>query len=138
VAATLGNPFQLHEDQKATIASEGLEITFDGVTDDSRCPMGMACYWEGQIISGVTLERNGKRLGYSQLSLYGENRPAEDSTVRIDAYEVSFIRFDPYPGANSPITQPTGTFTIRLAVQPTGATAVPSTATMPARPRPTS
>ena len=43
VPANLDEPFQLQVGQVAIFETEPLEIEFVGVTEDSRCPIGLDC-----------------------------------------------------------------------------------------------
>ena len=49
----LGRPFDVKAAEVATI--QGLHITFEGVSDDSRCPRGAQCVWAGDATVAVTL-----------------------------------------------------------------------------------
>jgi hypothetical protein len=51
----LGRPFDLRAANVVTL--QGLRITFDGVSDDSRCPRGTQCVWAGDAAAAVTLEK---------------------------------------------------------------------------------
>ena len=55
VQATLGEPFKLVLHQAAVFASEGLELRFEEVLEDSRCPPGMVCVWAGRVRVRVSL-----------------------------------------------------------------------------------
>ena len=43
----LGEEFSLSVGQTVGISGENLKITFDEVLQDSRCPAGAECIWEG-------------------------------------------------------------------------------------------
>jgi hypothetical protein len=45
----LSDEFSLSIGQKAVIEGEDLEITFKEVLEDSRCPTGVECIWEGRV-----------------------------------------------------------------------------------------
>jgi hypothetical protein len=51
----LGRPFDLKPSEAAKI--EGLQITFDGVSEDSRCPTGVQCMWAGDAAATFTLQK---------------------------------------------------------------------------------
>src|SRR4029434_8514422 len=48
-------PFDLKPAEIAKI--EGLQITFEGVTEDSRCPTGVQCVWAGDAAATFTLQK---------------------------------------------------------------------------------
>ena len=49
VPASLGQEFSLAIGQSALIKSENLKIQFAEVIEDSRCPKGVVCIWEGRV-----------------------------------------------------------------------------------------
>jgi hypothetical protein len=51
----LGRPFDVKVAESLRI--DGLQITFDGVTEDSRCPAGTQCVWAGDAAATFTLDR---------------------------------------------------------------------------------
>ena len=54
-APELGQPFDLKPAEVATI--DGLQITFEGVSEDSRCPRGTQCAWAGDAAASFTLQK---------------------------------------------------------------------------------
>ena len=50
-----GRPFEIKAAE--TVAIQGLRITFEGVSEDSRCPTGTQCVWAGDAAATLTLER---------------------------------------------------------------------------------
>ena len=51
----LGRPFEMKPAEVATI--QELRITFEGVSDDSRCPTGVQCAWAGDAAAAFTLRK---------------------------------------------------------------------------------
>jgi len=47
-AASLGQPFELAPGQPVTISETGLQVQFNAVTEDSRCPAQVQCIWAGR------------------------------------------------------------------------------------------
>ena len=50
-----GRPFEIRTAETVTV--QGLRITFDGVSEDSRCPTGAQCVWAGDAAAGFSLEK---------------------------------------------------------------------------------
>lgn len=63
VYANFGNQFNLKLNQSAIINSGEVKVTFLEVTEDSRCPSDLNCFWAGQIQVAVNILRNGHDLG---------------------------------------------------------------------------
>jgi hypothetical protein len=51
----LGRPFDVKPNEVARL--EGLQITFEGVAADSRCPTGVQCVWAGDATAVFTLQK---------------------------------------------------------------------------------
>ena len=59
VSINLNEEFYPSPGQKAVINSSGLEITFNRVLEDSRCPKGVECVWEGNGRVEISVNRQG-------------------------------------------------------------------------------
>jgi hypothetical protein len=68
----LGVPFRLTYGERKTIEPEGLNITFQELIEDSRCPRGVVCFWEGRVVFTLKVE-TGKDEGVLTFTL----RPSE-------------------------------------------------------------
>ncbi|MHB8086021.1 MAG: hypothetical protein ACYDHZ_09355 [Dehalococcoidia bacterium] len=49
VKASLNNEFSLAIGQSAGIQEERLTVKFDSIQEDSRCPRGATCIWQGRV-----------------------------------------------------------------------------------------
>ncbi len=59
MSAKLGQEFTLAPGQAAAITGESLQIRFLEVVNDSRCPTGVTCIWEGQVSCQVEVIYSG-------------------------------------------------------------------------------
>ena len=87
----LGHPFDMKPDEVVTI--QGLRITFEGVTNDSRCPTGVQCMWAGDAAAAFTLEK--PPAAAQQRTLHTNGRFEREITV--DAFVVRLDDVKPYP-----------------------------------------
>jgi len=86
-----GRPFEVAPAQQLTI--DGLQLTFEGVGEDSRCPTGADCAWAGDAAAAFTLEKPPAHALHRTLHTNGR---FERQTV----YEGYVVRLDdvrPYP-----------------------------------------
>lgn len=51
----LDRPFDVKAAEVVTV--QGVRITFEGVSEDSRCPTGATCVWAGDAAATFTLEK---------------------------------------------------------------------------------
>lgn len=96
---TLGQPFELRVGRTATVAGEGLTVSFQAVPSDSRCPTGVQCVWAGNAVVQVVLSKDGKAFG-AEL-----NTSMEPTSVDYLNYNVALVSLAPYPSSTSPIAQ---------------------------------
>lgn len=91
---SLDQPFELRVGRSATVAGEGLTVSFQAVPSDSRCPTGVQCVWAGNAVVQVVLSKDGKAFG-AEL-----NTNLEPTSVDYLNYNVALVSLAPYPTAN--------------------------------------
>jgi hypothetical protein len=91
--AGLGEIFRLQFGQTATVEGRDLEIVFEAVEADSRCPKGEACVWEGDAI--VRLSAKGAAGVEEKLELHTASKgPA---SVGYNGWSIRLVGLEPYP-----------------------------------------
>ena len=103
----LGHPFEMRPAEVVTI--QRVRITFDNVSDDSRCPAGASCMWAGDAAAVFTLEtppsaalhctlhtngRFDRETEYGGLIVRLEGikpHPREGATIRPDDYRATLV-----------------------------------------------
>lgn len=85
----LNRPFKIGLHQKLGLAGTNLAVEFAEVVEDSRCPRGVVCVWEGTSIIKLNVYDNGDldsiELEYDSKTVYG--------------YSFRFVGLKPYPGS---------------------------------------
>ena len=95
-AARLDEPFKLEEGESVAFTSESLEVRFDAMVADSRCPANVVCVWAGEATVAVTLAgANGEEVGKVELTL-GAHPDA--AYANVGDHSVTLMFLDPYPG----------------------------------------
>ena len=96
-----GEEFSLSLGERANIRGEDLSIVFADVLEDSRCPTGAQCPWQGQVKCSVLLSKGGSTYTetFTQMGLTAE--PATESAL---GYKFDF-RVEPYPEVGKEIAQ---------------------------------
>ncbi|MFC1932245.1 hypothetical protein ACFLXU_01260 [Chloroflexota bacterium] len=110
VKAPLGQEFSLAVAQTAVIRGENLKIKFEEVLEDSRCPRGVTCVWEGRVRCLVQLTDNDSS---EKIELTEHGLSAQSSEVTYKDYQFAF-HVIPYPEAGKEIT--TGEYRLLLSV----------------------
>ena len=87
----LGRPFDVKAAEVATI--QGLRITFEGVSEDSRCPRGAQCVWACDAAASFTLEK--PPAAAEQRTLHTSGRFEQQADY--DTFVVRLEDIKPYP-----------------------------------------
>ena len=96
---SLDQPFTLRVGRSATVAGEGLTVSFEAVPSDSRCPTGVQCVWAGNAVVQVVLSKDGKAFG-AEL-----NTSLEPTSVDYLNYNIRLVSLAPYPSSTNPSPQ---------------------------------
>ena len=122
----LGQPFALSPGQSVTLAGDELRIALDAVTDDSRCPQEIECYWAGEATLFGTLSQAGTDLGTFALVIGGGDLVSEQSTAFIGDYQITISALAPAPQAETSIAanEYAATLTVSLSAAASSAPAL--------------
>lgn len=91
----MGEGFTLGEGETAWIEGDVYQITVEEVLEDSRCPQGAECFWEGNAKVQV---RVGEEVYVLTL---GKLRPGDQDSVSIgDGLVLRVVSITPYPGSD--------------------------------------
>ncbi|MEH1813864.1 MAG: hypothetical protein V7K26_21145 [Nostoc sp.] len=101
VGTTLNTPFYLRYGRTAYLPTENIEIKFSKVIQDSRCPTDVTCIWQGQVIIGLDIIKNGQQVSTLTLTLV----PGRDALPIqfLDKYSVKLTQVSPYPNSKKVI-----------------------------------
>ncbi len=98
VHAALGETIVLAVGQSATIRAESVNIRFDRVVEDSRCPVGVTCVWEGDAVVRLVVVQ-GATTATVDLHLN-----ATASRERVEGrYKIRLVDLQPQPTGAKPI-----------------------------------
>lgn len=98
-SVSLDVPFTLSPGEQVTVPECGATMTFDRVREDSRCPSGVACVWEGDAIVMLTLEQGAER---TELALHTARHPGPTEAA-IGSCRVELVTLAPEPRSGSRI-----------------------------------
>ena len=91
-----GEPVELEIGQSAQIKGDSGELilTFVEVAEDSRCPEGATCVWEGKAAVSVHLSSSG---GTDELVEMRIRAGHESTSSVVDNWRITFLDLLPYP-----------------------------------------
>ena len=93
VKSHLGEEFSLKSGQTAVISGENLKIEFIEVTEDSRCPKGATCIWEGRVTALVEISKEGSTQRFELTEPGLTDAPARET---FKEYDITY-KIEPYP-----------------------------------------
>lgn len=100
VSTGLGEPLQLACGQSIRLEEVGIELAFVAVEEDSRCPKGAQCIWEGRAVAAFTLVTEGGTALSFSLELRAGH--PEGAVAEVGGYRVELCAVEPYPVLGQP------------------------------------
>jgi len=105
-----GESITLEIGKSSDIQADLLTITFDKLVEDSRCPTGVECFWEGQatvqfLVNETTTLDLIMRAGHEDL--------AKDT---LDNYIYTLLDVSPYPNMTDNLPLPEDAYTVEIQV----------------------
>ena len=108
---SLGQEFSLRIGESASIRGEELQIRFLEVTEDSRCPTGVVCIWEGRVsgLLDITYRESLHRVELTEPGL--TSWPPE---YPFNEYKIAY-HVEPYPQAGIEIAEEEYRLVLRIS-----------------------
>ena len=98
--ARLGKEFSIKAGQQLKLDGVDFQVKFVGVPQDSRCPTGVNCVWEGN--AEVALNFSYEKCA-TNLTLNTHNSPQTVQEGKAGGFRVKLIKLDPYPHSEKKI-----------------------------------
>lgn len=103
--------FTLRPGQAAEVNGTAVRITFDKVTDDSRCPTDVTCIWEGDATVHLKVKTQADEVTAQVHTNEGGERSRK---VAAGDFVVTLLRLEPAPRSTQPIEA--GAYRVTLRV----------------------
>lgn len=82
----LGKLFKVKLGEVAHLENENLTISITEILEDSRCPVGTNCVWEGQVRAAIKVEIEGRV--FNKEIIY---RSGRDMPLKVEDYSIRFF-----------------------------------------------
>jgi len=82
----LGEPFEIGNEEKVSLGKGDFSIMVAELIEDSRCPVGMTCIWEGLIKLKLNVQKNDK-IYTKEITMRG----SRSATIEVDGYEIKLL-----------------------------------------------
>ena len=97
----VGEEVTLKMNEMVMIQPEGILLTFRDVTEDSRCPEGVTCIWQGRAVVQLLLAGRGESV---ETRLATKNtQPKPPSAVTVMGLDIYMRDVMPYPTIDYPV-----------------------------------
>lgn len=83
---------RLEKGKQATVKKEKLTVKFVSVVEDSRCPEGATCVWQGNAKISLLVGKKGKSSKTVELNTLG--RPEFPSETNYLNYKIKLVSLD--------------------------------------------
>lgn len=100
VSAMPADTIEVRAGASVTIGAKRFTLTFNRVEEDSRCPTGVTCVWEGDAIVVLTIAR-GRQPG-TVVRLH-TNPSMKKQDARHEGLTIRLVDLLPYPRAGEAI-----------------------------------
>jgi len=80
--------------------AENIWISFDSLKTDSRCPIGVTCFWEGNAEISLRLFNNEFNIPFNL-----NTNPSFINDTTIHSYHIELIDLSPYPHIDCQFTE---------------------------------
>jgi hypothetical protein len=96
----LNEEFTLAPGQMASVTGTNVRLTFDRVSEDSRCPMDVNCIWEGDAVVVLKVKVEAEEATREVHTQGGASRSRK---APVGAYMVTLVRLEPAPQSTAAI-----------------------------------
>ena len=87
-------PFKITQKKGVQFENDDLKLSFDAITEDSRCPEGATCVWEGQAKAALTVTT---KSGSEKIVMVRKGGQKENSVAEVGHYRIYLAAVNPYP-----------------------------------------
>ncbi|MBD1891693.1 hypothetical protein [Coleofasciculus sp. FACHB-SPT9] len=100
IITQLNSEFQINLNETAILSDESIWVKFTDVTEDSRCPINVQCFWAGRAKIVVNIWKDSQNTGDFVLTTGGGN-PALAVQNFDSNYNIKFVDLQPAPISGS-------------------------------------
>lgn len=97
IAAAVGAPFELALGEQIAVGDSGVSLAFVAVDEDSRCPSGVSCLWQGRAVVSLELLADGQEAQSFSLAIPGNITPDAPELRPVGGYTLRLVDLAPYP-----------------------------------------
>ncbi|MDQ0593245.1 hypothetical protein QFZ37_001614 [Chryseobacterium ginsenosidimutans] len=115
-----GEIIYLNEGENKFLKEYQMNVTFKGISEDSRCPKDVTCIWAGVAVAQVEVMGTATRpmtLNLASMDNKGRNY---NKSADFNGYTISLADVQPYPGAEEGAKALNGKYKIGITIKKSG------------------
>lgn len=110
------NIIYLKEGENKFLKEYQMNITFRGISEDSRCPQGTQCIWSGVAVADIELMSTTSRPVMVRLSTQEVAGKDYHKSHYFNGYKISLMELTPYPTEKSNVKSLPGQYKIGISL----------------------
>ena len=91
---SVNEQFTIKAGQQVVIKGEKLSVQFSSVQNESRCPTGVQCVWEGNAAISIEVSKKRKK---AEQAILNTNTAIQPNEFAYKKYRIKLLRLNPYP-----------------------------------------
>ncbi|MCS3532724.1 hypothetical protein [Chryseobacterium sp. JUb7] len=112
-----GNIIYLNEGENKFLKEYEMNVTFKGISEDSRCPKGVNCIWAGVAIAQVEVMGLATRPMVLNLATEENEGRKHYQSSQFNGYTVSLAEVTPYPESQDGAKALAGKYKIGIIIK---------------------
>ena len=113
---TEGKVIYFTEGENKFLKEYEMNVTFKNISEDSRCPEGTTCIWQGVAIANIEFMGTTTRPTTLQLATMENASKNYHKSGIFNGYKVTMTEVNPYPKANEGTKSLSGKYKIGLII----------------------
>ncbi|MXS70608.1 hypothetical protein GSF70_05200 [Flavobacteriaceae bacterium W22] len=110
------NIIYLKEGENKFLKEYQMNVTFRGISEDSRCPQGTQCIWSGVAVADIELMSTTSRPVMVRLSTQEVAGKDYYKSHYFNGYKISLMELTPYPTEKSNVKSLPGQYKIGISL----------------------
>lgn len=115
-----GNTIFLSEGENIFLKEYEMNVTFKGISEDSRCPDGVNCIWAGVAVAQLEVMGVATRPMTLNLSTTDEKSRNYHNSAAFNGYTFSLSEVKPYPDSKDGSKNLKGKYKIGITIKKSG------------------
>ncbi|MDF2515680.1 MAG: hypothetical protein K0R59_976 [Sphingobacterium sp.] len=108
---------ELSEGQQKMLKGYPLQVKFNGILEESRCPKGVDCIWAGVAVAEIEISEKATKPVILSLATTDMQARGYQKETNVNGHTVALQNVSPYPTAKHGAKELKGNYKIVITVQ---------------------